>query len=189
MGNREDLLAAAKQCLLDKGYDRTTVRDLAAAAKVSMAAIGYHYGSREALLNEALFQTMDDWADRIGGALTPDPLVADTPTAQFESKLTRLIDSFADNRQFWLASLEAFVQSQRSPELKAQLAESRRDLAAMTTTQHDNEIPETMARTISAVQLALISGLMIQFLTDEETTPTATDVLTGLRTLLGTEPN
>src|ERR1044071_3649825 len=100
MGNREDLLAAAKQCLLEKGYDRTTVRDIASAANVSMAAIGYHYGSREALLNEALFRAMAAWAARIGRSLAPDPLVPDTPAAQFESKLNRLIESFSESRQF-----------------------------------------------------------------------------------------
>ncbi|MPZ83443.1 MAG: hypothetical protein GEV28_24850 [Actinophytocola sp.] len=36
-------------------------------------------------------------------------------------------------------------------------------------------------RTVGSVQLALVSGLMIQWLTD------ATEVLTGLRTLLGAD--
>jgi AcrR family transcriptional regulator len=54
MGNREALLSGAKQSLLEKGYDRSTVRDITAAAGgVSMAAIGYHFGSREALLTAA----------------------------------------------------------------------------------------------------------------------------------------
>ncbi|MGH4006514.1 MAG: TetR family transcriptional regulator, partial [Pseudonocardiaceae bacterium] len=44
MGNREDLLAGAKRCLYEKGYGRTTARDIAAAAGgVSLAAIGYHF--------------------------------------------------------------------------------------------------------------------------------------------------
>jgi AcrR family transcriptional regulator len=191
MGNREDLLAAAKQCLLEKGYDRTTVRDIASAAKVSMAAIGYHYGSREALLNEALFQAMDDWGDEIGRALAPDPRVPDTPAAQFESKLARIVESFKDNRQFWLAGFEAFMQAQRSPELRAQLAagqaEGRRGLAAMATGQPENEVPESTVRSLGAAQMALISGLMIQWLTDEETAPTADEFLTGLRHLLHTD--
>ncbi len=38
---------------------------------------------------------------------------------------------------------------------------------------------------VGAVQLALISGLMVQWLTDQETAPTAAEVLTGTRTLLG----
>jgi AcrR family transcriptional regulator len=192
MGNREDLLLAAKRCLLEKGYDRTTVRDIATAANVSMAAIGYHYGSREALLNEALFQTMADWGDRIGGALAPDPTVPDTPAAQFESKLSRLIDSFAANRQFWLAGVEAFMQSQRSPELREQLAagqlDGRQGLAAMVTGQPEDEVAERDVRSVGAVQLALISGLMIQWLSDSTAAPDASEVMTGLRMLLGTPP-
>jgi len=38
---------------------------------------------------------------------------------------------------------------------------------------------------IGAVQLALISGLMAQWLTDQETAPTAAEVLTGMKTLRG----
>ncbi len=189
MGNREDLLAAAKRCLLEKGYDRTTVRDIASAANVSMAAIGYHYGSREALLNEALFQAMDDWGDRVGRALAPDPDAANTPAAQFESKLERLIGSFAENREFWLASVEAFMQAQRSPELRDQFAagpaDGRRGLAAMVTGLPEDEVPADLVRSIGAVQLALISGLMIQWLSDPEQAPSAADVLAGLRMLVG----
>lgn len=188
MGNREDLLAAAKQCLLEKGYDRTTVRDIATAANVSMAAIGYHYGSREALLNEALFRTLDDWGDRVGRALAPDPDVPDTPAAQFESRLNRLFESFGEGRQVWLASVEAFMQSQRSPELRAQLAagmaEGRRGLAAMVTGQPEDDLPDGAERQVGSVHMALISGLMIQWLTDPNSAPSASDVLAGLRKLL-----
>jgi AcrR family transcriptional regulator len=42
VGNREQLLEAAKRCLYEKGYSRTTARDIATAANVSLAAIGYH---------------------------------------------------------------------------------------------------------------------------------------------------
>jgi AcrR family transcriptional regulator len=189
VGNREDLLAAAKQCLLEKGYDRTTVRDIASAANVSMAAIGYHYGSREALLNEALFRTLDDWGDQVGRVLAPDPTVPDTPAAQFESKLDRLVGSLRENRRFWLASVEAFLQAQRSPELRDQLAggmaEGKRGLAAMVLGRPEEEVSDSEARTVGGTQLALISGLMIQWLTDQDTSPTTTEVVAGLRRLLG----
>jgi AcrR family transcriptional regulator len=52
--NRDALLLAAKQCLLEKGYNRTTARDIASMAGVSLAAIGYHFSSKDALLTEAL---------------------------------------------------------------------------------------------------------------------------------------
>ena len=36
MGHREDLLTAARQCLEDKGYARTTARDLVAASGTNL---------------------------------------------------------------------------------------------------------------------------------------------------------
>jgi AcrR family transcriptional regulator len=171
----------------------TAVRDIASTAKVSMAAIGYHYGSLDALLNEALFQTLDDWGGHIGGALAPDPTVPDTPDTQFESKLTRIIDSLQENRQIWLASYEAFMQAQRSPELREHMAAGQLDgkqgLAAMAVGVPEAEVPESEVRTVGAVELALIGGLVIQWLTDETTAPTPSEMLTGLRKLLGVAEN
>ena len=54
MGNREALIEGAKTCLMEKGYNRTTARDIATAAGVSLAAIGYHFGSKDDLMNEAM---------------------------------------------------------------------------------------------------------------------------------------
>ena len=65
MGNREDLLESARRCIVEKGYARTTARDIAGGAGVSLAAIGYHFGSKEALMTEALLDT----GIRIGDAL------------------------------------------------------------------------------------------------------------------------
>ena len=68
MGNREALVEGAKACLLEKGYSRTTARDIATAAGVSLAAIGYHFGSKETLLNEALRELLiNEWATEIAG--------------------------------------------------------------------------------------------------------------------------
>ena len=69
MGNREALLTAAKQCLLEKGYNRTTARDIASAAGVSLAAIGYHFSSKDALLTEALLLAFGEWDQDLQQAL------------------------------------------------------------------------------------------------------------------------
>ena len=78
MGNREDLLAGALACLKTKGWTRTTVRDIAAAAGVNHAAIGYHFGSREALLIEAFTQAMDAWGAQTEAAVR-DAVAAGPP--------------------------------------------------------------------------------------------------------------
>ena len=71
MGNREDLLAGAKRCLMEKGYARTTARDIAAASGVSLAAIGYHFGSKDALMNQAVYESVGEWADEVQAPWPP----------------------------------------------------------------------------------------------------------------------
>lgn len=185
MGNREALLVGAKACLREKGYDRTAVRDIAAAAGVSTAAIGYHYGSREALLNQALFEILDEWGDAMGRVLVPD---ADgSSRAHFERIWESLIEDFGAHPDLWLASVELFMQAQRNPELgaalKAGTAQGRRGMAAMLDGVPEEEVSPASVRTLGTVQLALVTGVMVQCLSDPTTAPTATEVLDGLQRL------
>ncbi|MER5747029.1 TetR/AcrR family transcriptional regulator [Streptomyces sp. NPDC059913] len=185
MGNREALLVGAKQCLREKGYDRSTVRDIATAAGVSMAAIGYHYGSREALLNQALFEILDEWGDSMGRALARD---ADGSAQRaFERIWENLIADCTAHPDLWTASVELFMQARRRPELRAPLAagmaEGRRGMAAILRSEPEDAVPQESVRTLGSVQLALMSGVMIQHLGDPESAPSAAEVLQGLRAL------
>jgi AcrR family transcriptional regulator len=187
MGNREALLVGAKGCLREKGYDRSSVRDIAAAAGVSMAAIGYHYGSREALLNQALFEMLDEWGDSMGRALVAD---ADGSAKEhFRRMWQSLIDDFGAHPDLWLASVELFMQAQRQPELRAALADGigqgRRGMAAILRGVPEEEVPDDVVRTLGSVQLALMSGVMIQYLSDPAAAPTADEILEGVRALAG----
>ena len=60
MGNREDLLAGARRVIIERGVAKVTARDIASAAGVSLAAIGYHFGSKEQLITEALMPSPSD---------------------------------------------------------------------------------------------------------------------------------
>src|SRR5215471_12981330 len=105
MGNREDLIAGARRCLEEKGWARTTVRDITAASGgVSMAAIGYHFGSREALLNAALIEAIDEWGTHTGRALAAFGVEGATPAERYEAMWDEIIKSFATHRTLWLAS-------------------------------------------------------------------------------------
>ncbi|MFG2338918.1 TetR/AcrR family transcriptional regulator [Streptomyces yangpuensis] len=185
MGNREALLISTKACLRERGYDRTSVRDIATAAGVSTAAVGYHYGSREALLNQALFEILDEWGDAMGRALVPD---ADgSARAHFARIWESLIEDFGVHPDLWLASMELFMQAQRQPELKAALAEGtaqgRRGMAAILDGVPEEEVRESSVRTLGSVHMALVSGVMLQCLSDPSTAPTAAEVLEGIQAL------
>lgn len=53
----------------------------------------------------------------------------------------------------------------------------------------EDELSEETVRTLGSVQLALLSGLMMQHITDPESAPTATEVLAGIRALAARLPD
>ncbi|GAA4181075.1 TetR/AcrR family transcriptional regulator [Streptosporangium oxazolinicum] len=194
MGNREDLLAGARRCLVEKGWARTTIRDITAAAGgVSMAAIGYHFGSREALLNAALIEAIDEWGTETGRTLSGYAEPGAGPAEQYEAMWERIIESFTAHRPLWIASLEALLQAEHYPELRQHLArgqrEGRRGLAAILAGVEEDAVGDDMTRTLGAAQLALMSGVMTQWLLDPEQAPSAAQVVAGLRAIVaGTDP-
>jgi TetR/AcrR family transcriptional regulator, regulator of cefoperazone and chloramphenicol sensitivity len=51
---RSRLIEAAMELFAEKGYEGTSVRDLATAAGVNVAAVSYHFGSKDALYTQTL---------------------------------------------------------------------------------------------------------------------------------------
>src|SRR5436305_14636275 len=64
--HRDQLIKGAIKCLRTKGYARTTARDIAKASDANLASIGYHFGSKEALLNEAMIRIFKRRNWRVG---------------------------------------------------------------------------------------------------------------------------
>jgi AcrR family transcriptional regulator len=185
MGNKEALLAAAKICLYEKGYARTTARDIATTAGVSLAGIGYHFRSTEALLNAALIEAIDAWGREIGQTLDVETKT-DRPLDRFEAIWTRLIQSFAAHRPLLVASLEAYAQGEHVPEVRDQLAaglqEGRLGLAQLFE-GIDAETDPTRAHVVGSFYQALMSGLVLQWLFDPERAPSGQDLAEALRTI------
>ena len=94
MGHREDLLAGAVRCLREKGYARTTARDIVAASGTNLASIGYHYGSTQALLNAAVFKAMEDFGAEIGQVMQADAGLGGPTLERFERFWAHVINSF-----------------------------------------------------------------------------------------------
>jgi AcrR family transcriptional regulator len=51
-GTRERILRTAERMFAERGFNGVSVRELAAAAQVNIASIGYHFESKEGLLSE-----------------------------------------------------------------------------------------------------------------------------------------
>ena len=117
MGNKEKLLDGALECLLDKGYARTTARDVASAAGVSLAAIGYHFGTTDALLNAALDRAMESWGAALETALRDEGDAALGPHERFVAIWTRIIASVEAQPALWKLQFEVVAQLAVLPEL------------------------------------------------------------------------
>ncbi|MGW5939082.1 TetR/AcrR family transcriptional regulator [Streptomyces celluloflavus] len=185
MGHRERLLAAARRCLEEQGYARTTSRDLAAAAGAPLGTINYHYGSKEGLLNAALLETLQEWGDRtVPGRSAAAP--ADGAGQRLELMWSRVIDAVQTQRPMLVAAVEAYAQAERAPEIRQQIADalerSRPQLAA---DLHglDAEADEETVRAVGSVHMALIAGLTQQWLADPERAPSSREVALGLRAI------
>src|SRR3954464_9612473 len=94
--HRDKLIEGAIACLRTKGYSRTTSRDIAQAADANLASIGYHFGSKEALLNEAITRTCEEWTTQMGEAAFAGE--DDSPLGQMAASWVAMLDSFEEMR-------------------------------------------------------------------------------------------
>jgi AcrR family transcriptional regulator len=187
MGNREALLEGAKKCLSEKGYARTTARDIAAASGVSLAAIGYHFGTTEALLNEAVFAGIGQWAEELGRLLAEQAGNDGTVLEKFEAVWTRVIQSFGAYRGVLAASYEIMVRAEEVPEVRRRLAaamEGARIALAELFTDVDAQAEPERARQVGSFYYAILSGLMTQWLVDPDSAPSGSDLAAALGEVL-----
>jgi AcrR family transcriptional regulator len=183
MGNREDLLVGAKRCLLEKGYRATTARDIAAASGVSLAAIGYHFGSKEALMNRAVYEAVGEWGESFEQALAaanPDA----TPLERIEMLWTHMVESFQATRRLWLAQFELIAETDRQPELRKFFADIQPEAhLGLAEIFHgaDPRTDEKTALVVGKLYHAILIGVMAQWLIDPETASTGQDLAEALR--------
>jgi AcrR family transcriptional regulator len=187
MGNREDLLEGARRCLYEKGYANTTARDIATAAGVSLAAIGYHFGSKEALMNEALMKATEEWGQELERAL--GGATGDASTARrFATIWDRVIESVSSHRRLWATQFELIALSEQSAEMRELFASgnhaARLGLAAIFQ-DLGPEPDESKALAVGAFYQAVLTGLIAQWLTDPDTAPSGDDLARALHVVAG----
>lgn len=58
-GAKRTMLDAAERLVAAKGFDSVSIRDVTGAAKANVAAVNYHFGSREGLLDLVITHVME----------------------------------------------------------------------------------------------------------------------------------
>ena len=120
------IMRAAVEVMGEDGYEGASMRDMAARAGVSVAALYYHFPSKLDLLREFLDEAYEVTISRIGRRLQAVP---DDPAAQLDEVVGTLIWSHLHDEFAQLASNVAFREYTRlNPPERAAIEVRRKEL-------------------------------------------------------------
>jgi len=94
-----EIIQEAVKLFSDRGFDNTSVREIARKANVNVAMISYYFGSKEKLL-EAIFQNyVTKIRDKIEAIVFAEHV---NPKDKIDQIIDTYIDAISDNRNFHL---------------------------------------------------------------------------------------
>jgi AcrR family transcriptional regulator len=184
VSHRDALLAAARTLILEKGFAATTARDLVSASGTNLGSIGYHFGSREALLSQALEELFDEWTELLAAAAFS---AADVPpverlTATWEA----ILETLSEHRALIRAFVEALAHAERSPTFRRQMRghyrRSRRTVASLIEAALGTDAAARGAdpMVIALFLIAVFDGLAVQSRMAPEDTPSGEELVSAL---------
>ena len=183
-GSKDKLRQAALHCIAQRGYAATSSRDIAREAGANVASINYHFGSKEALVTEALGECFGLWNQRVETAFVGAAGLP--PRDQLAAILHAAIDSFDEVRSSVHACVETYAPALRSDELRERMAagyatvrESAVQLATKAMQESGMPVPDNLAA-IASVLMAVCDGLMLQWIADPDAPPSAGETLDAL---------
>ncbi len=106
-GREAQLLDIARRLFARKGFDATSLRDIAEEAEVTKAALYYYFPNKDALYERIVIASMDALLADVKAAVARMP----TPLTQVRAFLYAAADSLEFQRDRWLAGSNAFWQA------------------------------------------------------------------------------
>jgi TetR/AcrR family fatty acid metabolism transcriptional regulator len=94
---RDKILSAARLLFEEKGFDSTSVREIAGSAGVNVALISYHFGSKEALL-AAMVEEMSNNTHVKLNSINNSGLDAE---AKLHQTVALIVDKIFDNKKYY----------------------------------------------------------------------------------------
>lgn len=164
---RERLLESAERLIADRGLAATSVRAVCGEAGANVAAVHYHFGSKDALVDAVLARRMADLTDRRVEMLEPLERAARPSARAAVDALVRPLAEFArdpdgQGRAYvrFLAALHATEERDR---IAAAFAPQYERLAPVL----DRSLPH-LASAVIAFRLDFVSGPLLDALADPD---------------------
>ena len=162
---RKQILAAAASCFAERGFEATTMDDIARGARLSKGSLYWHFQNKRelflAVLDAVVLELFQVWEERAGNE--PDILAA--LEGMFDVAADRLLDP-PDLISLWLEYL-------RVPEGRERLAVVYRDVRERLASLIDEGIARGQIRELSRESLAAAitaggEGLGLQAMVDPD---------------------
>lgn len=105
------LLGIACRLFSERGFNGTSLRDIAEEAKVTKAALYYHFPNKESLFAKIVLESLEALVNQVKEAC----LEAKTPEAKVRAFMLTTAENYQHNREAWTASSNAFRTHGDSP--------------------------------------------------------------------------
>jgi AcrR family transcriptional regulator len=161
--NRRSLIEGTLRCLERLSPERVTAREIAAESGANLASIGYHFGSKDELVTEAVIEGLDRWLAEIGGVM------GDLGSEPRTTRLKLASDAIDRTRERHIGLARNFIgalaKAQHEPRLRELFAEGfahTRPAVAMLLELGDDQPAEDAAGLVHS----MFVGLLFQSLLD-----------------------
>jgi AcrR family transcriptional regulator len=161
--NRANLIEGTLRCLERLPPERVTARAIADASGANLASIAYHFGSKDALVTEAVIAGLDRWLEEIAAGLGD---LAELDPAERYRRAGELIEASRERHRGLAANfVGALARAQHDPDIRATHAEgfrrARGNVAALLGLGDDEAGGDA-----AGLLLAQFYGLLFQVLLD-----------------------
>jgi AcrR family transcriptional regulator len=169
---RERLLATALSVFTERGYDRSTLDQVSAAAGFSKGAVYSNFASKDELFLALMDRQVEDYLARIRNVLagTRD----DSSGRLAGDALTGML---TQDREWQLLFLDYVGRATRDPRMRAHLATHRKHVRDLVTESVRDALGEDRngldAASTAVMLLALSNGLAIERFIDPDAVPDA----------------
>jgi AcrR family transcriptional regulator len=127
LATRERILAAARDCFAERGYQATTTKELAAAADIAEVSLFRHFPTKAAIFEAAAVEPINDFLRSWIAAWTETPVGVRDPEAEGVRFYATLIELLSRERRLlavFLATIsDVTIESSLSTESRAVMGE------------------------------------------------------------------